>query len=114
LVNAVEHGNLGITYEEKSRLNEKDQWEGEVKKRMEQPEHSTKRVLISFERTAREVRFLIKDEGAGFDWRPYMAFDPKRVFDSHGRGIAVAAQASFDRLDYRGVGNEVLAVVQNH
>ena len=34
LINAVEHGNLGITYEEKSRLNSDGSWQQEVNRRL--------------------------------------------------------------------------------
>jgi CheY-like chemotaxis protein len=44
LVNAVEHGNLGITYEEKSTLNANGTWDEEVKRRLALPEHAGKRV----------------------------------------------------------------------
>jgi hypothetical protein len=40
-----------------------------------------------------------------------MTLDPQRAFDPHGRGIAVARLSSFDKLEYIGSGNEVLATV---
>ena len=43
-------------------------------------------------------------KGGGFDWTPYMDFDPARAFDPHGRGIAVARLSSFDDLEYIGEG----------
>ncbi len=110
-VNAVEHGNLGISYDEKSRLNELDQWEQEVDRRLALPENRDKRVSVYFERTTYDIRFLVRDKGVGFDWHPFMEIDPKRVFDSHGRGIALSKMSSFDQLHYHGVGNEVLAVI---
>ena len=50
-------------------------------------------------------------KGVGFDWTPYMDFDPDRAFDPHGRGIAVARLSSFDDLEYIGDGKEVVAVL---
>jgi len=111
LNNAVEHGNLGITYKEKSRLLECTEWEIEIKKRLNFSENKSKRVIVRFESREHENRFLIKDQGAGFDWKPYLTFDPKRLFDPNGRGIAMAKNLSLDRIEYHGVGNEVLAVV---
>jgi len=112
LVNAVEHGNLGITYEEKSRLNAEGAWIAELHRRRELPEHRGKRVEFEVERTPAEVRFTIRDDGPGFDWQKYLDVDPKRAFDNHGRGIAIARGMSFDRVEYRGKGNEVVAVVR--
>jgi sigma-B regulation protein RsbU (phosphoserine phosphatase) len=39
-------------------------------------------------------------------------FDPDRAFDTHGRGIAMANKLSFDTIEYRGNGNQVIAVLQ--
>ena len=49
----------------------------------------------------------VADEGKGFDWTPYLEIRPERVFDLHGRGIAVSRMTSFDAVEYRGRGNEV-------
>lgn len=111
LVNAVEHGNLGITYEEKSALNACGGWDAEVRRRLALPEHAHKRVELHVERTPGELRFTIRDQGSGFDYRRYLDVQPQRVFDNHGRGIAIARALSFDRLEYRGNGSEVVAVV---
>lgn len=111
LFNAVEHGNLGITYEDKSRLNELGEWEAEVERRQALPENAEKRVIVQVERKDNEIRFLVRDQGPGFDWQSYLEISPERVFDSHGRGIALARKFSFERLEYNDKGNEVLGVV---
>ena len=114
LVNAVEHGNLGITYEDKTALNASGQWEAEIQRRLTLPENRSKRVRLHIERMAGELRFTIRDEGRGFDWDKYLEVHPQRAFDNHGRGIAIARAMSFDRVEYRGNGSEVLAVVKLH
>ena len=111
LTNAVEHGNLGIGYDEKSRLNEQGRWRQEVERRQELAEYAGKRVEVVFSRIGEEFHFTIRDEGEGFGWHDYLEFSAERAFDSHGRGIALAAGVSFTRLEYRGCGNEVFAVV---
>lgn len=111
MVNAVEHGNLGIDYEEKSRLNLSGQWEQEVASRLGQPTYSDKQVRVDFERRPDGIVFNILDEGAGFDWNNYLQISPDRAFDTHGRGIAMANSISFDHIEYHGVGNEVSATV---
>ena len=112
LVNAVEHGNLGITYNEKSRLNAAGKWEEEVARRLALPENQGKSVSIRFVREQECVRFFIQDEGSGFEWRRYLEIDPQRAFDTHGRGIAIANLLSFHEIQYLGCGNEVQAVVK--
>ena len=69
-------------------------------------------IELEFQVAADTVQIRIRDQGAGFDWTPYMDFDPDRAFDPHGRGIAVARLSSFDDLEYIGVGNEVVATVK--
>lgn len=111
MINAVEHGNLGIGYEEKSRLNMNDDWEQEISRRLTLPSNKDKFVSIEFRRTKKEITFLISDQGKGFDWVQYMEMSPVRVFDSHGRGIAMANSISFDNIEYLGSGNEVSVTV---
>lgn len=107
LVNAVEHGNLGITYADKTRLILKNQWQEEVEKRQALPEYSTRRVEIRFQRHASHIVINIQDEGSGFDWHKYLQLDTERAFDPHGRGIAIANMMSFDNINYLGNGNIV-------
>jgi anti-sigma regulatory factor (Ser/Thr protein kinase) len=109
-LNAVEHGNLGIGYKEKSVLNLNGTWDVEIERRMALPENASKVVEVEFQRVQKEIRFRIRDQGQGFDWESYLQFSPERAFDSHGRGIALARNLSFSRLEYQGSGNEVIAV----
>lgn len=112
LVNAVEHGNLGIRYEEKSWLILEGTWHEEVLRRLDMPEYSAREVEVDFLRGPERLQFTIRDQGQGFDWRGYLDFAPERAFDLHGRGIAMAAKLSFDGLAYQGNGNTVLAWVK--
>jgi CheY-like chemotaxis protein/anti-sigma regulatory factor (Ser/Thr protein kinase) len=107
LVNAVEHGNLAITYDEKSRLREEDRWEEEVEARLTDPAYADRQVLVKYCRRGDAITVRIRDEGAGFDWQRYVDMDPARAFDSHGRGIAMSRMISFDEVLYHGSGNEV-------
>lgn len=111
LANAVEHGNLAISYEEKTQLIAERRMEHEVRRRMEIPEFRDRFVEVLFDRNDQAISITVRDQGAGFDWRKYLEMDPRRVFDSHGRGIALARTMSFDALEYRGRGNEVVATV---
>lgn len=107
LINAIEHGNLGITYDDKSNLVDTQGWAEEVERRMVLPENKDKIALTTFTRNVDEIVIEIIDQGVGFDWQKYMEFDPARAFDSHGRGIFMAKSMSFDRLMYHGSGNHV-------
>ena len=111
LTNAIEHGNLGITYDEKTGLVEEDKWLSEVERRLVLDEFKDRRASIEIQRSECELRFIIRDEGCGFDWQKYVDLDPERAFDNHGRGIITAKMFSFDGLEYRGNGSEVIAVI---
>jgi CheY-like chemotaxis protein len=107
LINAIEHGNLGLGYADKSELLKNAEWEYEVERRLELPEHRDKRVRVYLRVLPDRTVLTVADEGAGFDWQPFLEIQPERVFDLHGRGIAMSRLMSFDKLEYCGNGSEV-------
>lgn len=113
LVNAVEHGNLEIDYELKGELLKVGRWTEEIRSRLEQPHLRDRAASVRLERSPSGLTFVIRDQGRGFDPRPYLAIDPQRCFDNHGRGIAIANLMSFDRLEYRDEGREVVAFLDS-
>jgi len=111
LVNAIEHGNLGITYDEKSALQKEDEWMTEIERRMNLPENSHKYVDVEFKRTESEIRITVIDQGKGFDWHCFEELNPEGKTAKHGRGIVVAKNLAFKYLEYAGKGNEVTCVI---
>jgi CheY-like chemotaxis protein len=111
LINAIEHGNLGITYGEKTQLILDGRLFEEIDRRLALPENREKWAYLWFEACGRELRVRIKDQGEGFDWRPYLEISPERATHPHGRGIATSKQMSFTSVEYIGCGNEVLCTV---
>jgi len=111
LINAIEHGNLGITYAEKSQLMSAGNWQDEIETRLQCPPYSERMVYVSMQRTTSACIVTIADQGDGFDWQNYIDFSPERVFDLHGRGIAMSKAMSFDGIEYIGNGNTVVITV---
>lgn len=111
MINAVEHGNLGIGYDEKTKLNATGEWENEISRRLALSSNRDKCVTIEFTRSQQEIIFLITDQGSGFDWRRYMEISPERASHTHGRGIAMAKLISFDQIKYLGSGNTVRVTI---
>jgi two-component system, cell cycle response regulator len=109
LVNAVEHGSLGIGYDAKSELIATGTWLAEIERRQRLPEYHNYHVDVFYKRAAEGHYVVIRDQGRGFDWKSYLQIDPARAMDNHGRGIAQANALSFDRLIYNDAGNEVTA-----
>lgn len=111
LTNAVEHGNLGLSYEDKSRLLASGEWMTEINRRLQLPEYSDRSGCAVFNRGKKTAKLTIIDCGSGFDWVPFLEFSSDRAFDLHGRGIALSRLFSFDMIEYRGCGNEVVLTI---
>lgn len=111
LLNAVEHGNLGITYAEKSLLIAEDRLDKEVLRRLDLPEYADRMVKVGLKREGGNLVFTIQDQGQGFDWGPYLDLGVERIMDNHGRGIAMARRLAFASLQYLGSGSCVEATI---
>lgn len=111
LVNGVEHGNLGLTYDDKSRLALNNQWKSEVERRSALADNLDKRVRLNFQRSENRITLRITDDGQGFTWQKYLELDPQRACDPNGRGIALARMLSFSSIHYEGCGNIAVATL---
>lgn len=106
LVNAIEHGNLSISYAEKSKFLEEGNWIEEVERRLNLPENREKQVQVKFRRLDHGVVFEIRDCGDGFEWEKYLSPNadmPEEIMN--GRGILLAASVECAELAYHGKGN---------
>lgn len=107
LINAVEHGNLGIDYRTKSQLLQEGRWHEEVDRRLTDPAFANREVSVNCRFSGADATITIQDQGAGFQWQDYLEMHPDRAFDLHGRGIAMARQLSFSHMVFLGNGNTV-------
>jgi len=112
VINAVEHGNLAISYEEKSELLNSNTWHDEITRRLKAEEFRDRVATLQLEKSANEIVVTVKDMGSGFDWKNFIDMNTDRVYDSHGRGIAMASMISFDSMEYQGCGNVVRCIVK--
>ena len=112
-INAVEHGNLDISYDEKDAFLSSNVLGEEVCVRLADEQHQNMYVRVTFFVRENEVLFDVKDEGLGFDWKPFMEINPKRLAHKNGRGIAVARILAFDEIAYIGNGNHVRCQIRN-
>lgn len=108
LINAIEHGNLAVTYDEKSRAMDSQEGMGPlIAHRSGLHRYMGRRVDVTVRRLARRLVARITDEGEGFDWRSLPdPNDPMNLLSSHGRGILLA-RMSVDTLTFNEKGNEV-------
>ncbi len=107
LINAIEHGNLEIGYQKKSELLEQNMWLHEIERRTALPEYAQRTVQVKVERQHDRIILEIADQGSGFDWQKFDTISEDRLFDLHGRGIALARNSSFDGMAYSPIGNVV-------
>ena len=111
MLNAVEHGNLAISYEEKTQLLTENRLSEEINRRLQLPEYQHRNAVVEFTREGDALAFKITDQGDGFDWEQYLEMSIERMTHNHGRGIAMSKSIAFTRLDYQGCGNCVIASI---
>lgn len=105
LLNAMEHGNLGITYAEKSAALEEDTYDALLDQRARRCAERV--VRVTARRRQDGLRLTVRDEGQGFDWQDLLdPLSPGLELADHGRGILLARMA-VDDLTYNEAGNEV-------
>lgn len=107
MLNAIEHGNLGISFEEKKELLLTGMWEQEVEQRLSDPSYMLKDARIFLNRNDRNIEITIEDDGKGFEWERFMTLDASRADAPNGRGIYLASM-DFDTMAYMGSGNKVI------
>lgn len=112
LLNAIEHGNLGIGFAKKAQLLANNELQAYIEHQLLQPEYANKKVSIQFAREADQLIYSIEDEGQGFNPQGYLEFDEERALEKNGRGILIAKRHSFDTLKYENQGRRVIATVQ--
>ena len=114
IVNAVEHGNCGISYEEKTKSMEAGVASADlIAEKCKDPAVRERKVLFGWEIKPDKSIFRIRDQGSGFDVKTYIDKLKKQSdFSLHGRGIKMAAKLS-SKLIYKAKGNQVSLVI-NH
>ncbi|MBF0409759.1 MAG: response regulator [Candidatus Riflebacteria bacterium] len=109
LTNAIEHGNLEISYLEKSQALDEgiDKFMKLIDSRKKETPYSSRKVLIEFILNKNFCEWYISDEGPGFDWKNIPnPIDPENLTNTHGRGIFLT-KLQFDELEYLGKGNQI-------
>ncbi len=111
IVNAIEHGNLEISYEEKNRTMEKGAFYELFSLRQEDPSLRKRKVKIEYKIDKNRAQYLIEDEGGGFDHQTVLGNINKANMEmrAHGRGILMAKNV-FDSIKFNKRGNRVLLI----
>jgi PAS domain-containing protein len=109
IINAIEHGNLSIGFEEKSEALLSGTYLDFLQKRQEDPRYNRKSIKIEYVFNDEYVAYRITDEGKGFDHKKVFQKSIDEInesFEQHGRGIFMT-RSVFDRVEYNDAGNQV-------
>jgi len=111
LTNALEHGNCGITYDEKTEWLEKG---GNIldliQSKLKDPTVGMRKIHIEYIIGKEKSKFSISDEGDGFDWRSRINKDFS--LEMHGRGICMS-KGLVTNMYYNEKGNQVTFEIDN-
>lgn len=108
LLNAVIHGNLEVS----SKLRDADDgsYERLIALRVAMKPYCDRRVLVKADFTPNEARFVIRDQGRGFDVSKLPdPTDPENMARAHGRGVLLI-RTFMDEVTYNHKGNQVTMV----
>lgn len=108
ILNAMEHGNLEISYDEKKMHLTGGTYSELVFERKKDPRFADRRVIVDYRMNSDGLCFTITDEGPGFDWRVVIGSlsGGRPSYSPHGRGL-ILAQYYADNLEFNERGNEV-------
>lgn len=107
LMNAVEHGNLGVGFETKTELLRQGTWHSEMERRLAMAEYAGRAVEVELTKEFEQTILTISDAGSGFRWREFIARE--QCFDRpNGRGLWVAFKSPFESIAFNDAGNTVI------
>lgn len=112
VLNAVEHGNLNISMEEKSRAVKKGTFEDLLKQRRRNPTLSKRLVTLQLFMDQEILEYIVTDQGDGFDYQKEFDPDPHAHIGS-GLGVQIARNF-FNEVIYEGRGNRVRLIYRKN
>ncbi len=114
LMNAVEHGNCNISFEEKRTwLQSGKDIVALIQQKCQDPQIAKRQVMLQYDIRAGESVFVISDEGEGFDVSSLPdPQDPTAMLELHGRGIFMT-QNYVRKMAYNDKGNQVTLIVEH-
>jgi two-component system, sensor histidine kinase LadS len=109
IINAIEHGNLRISFDEKTELQSDGKYFDTIKSRQMDPSSREKKVRVEYSLDEERVTYSIYDDGSGFD--PDAAINADRedmnmLTLPHGRGLEMIKN-TFDEVRFNEKGNGI-------
>jgi len=108
LANAIDHGNLEL--DSKLRESGDDSYRRLGHERASQPPYRDRRVYVSARLTPLEARYVIRDEGRGFNPNTLPdPTDPENLLRASGRGVMLI-RTFMDEVTFNATGTEITMV----
>ncbi len=112
IINGIEHGNLKISFEDKSKLTMSDQYVAHIMEMQKKPEFEDKSITIEYTLKPDSVKYRITDDGDGFNYTEIIdqvkAKNETEML-AHGRGIIMTLNI-FDTVLFNEKGNSVTLI----
>ncbi|MGQ9843695.1 MAG: ATP-binding protein [Spirochaetota bacterium] len=111
IINAIEHGNLEIDFETKSRLKkmEGNYWDHVIdicnKDNLEK-----RKVKVQYYLFSNYVQYIITDEGNGFNWKQYVATKPNGNLIDNYHGVGLVMLQDIFKVSFNEKGNEITLI----
>lgn len=110
LTNAIEHGNLAVTGEEKFEATDNGTYYDLINERLNDPKYMSRNAYFSYSLNNECMTLSLEDEGDGFDVNSLPdPTDPEGLLKLHGRGILIT-RMYFDEVNYNEKGNKVTLI----
>jgi len=108
VINGIEHGNCGISFQEKTDYLMKGYGMHElIMEKNKDPQIAKRNVRLDWDFGDRDIKFTITDDGKGFDVQTFVRKLKEDKKDNiHGRGILLAKSIA-DRVAFNKRGNQV-------
>lgn len=107
MINAVEHGNLGIGFALKTKLLESGDWLEEIEHRLKKAENLSKFAHLEVQFKDGSIRVIVEDKGEGFNPGDYIARKEGSNPPSNGRGLKLINNIAFDKVDFKKGGRRI-------
>lgn len=111
IINAIEHGNLEIDFETKSRLKkmEGNYWDHVIdicnKDNLEK-----RKIKVQYYLFSDHVQYIITDEGKGFNWKQYVATTPGSNLIDNYHGVGLTMLQDIFEVSFNEKGNEITLI----
>jgi anti-sigma regulatory factor (Ser/Thr protein kinase) len=114
IVNAIEHGNCDISYDEKTKALDKGISPIDlIAEKCKDPAINARKVTFNWEIKPDRSIFIIFDEGKGFDVKAHLVkIANQDKYSLHGRGIMMAANLCHE-IKYNARGNQVALIIKH-